>query len=375
MFTAKTKLAIAKGILTKKSPIYVQYAVTGECNLSCRMCRSNESRRNQKNLTLPEIEKLADTLSRLRVGIIVLTGGEPFLRDDLPEIIDIFTRKGFTLRLQTNGILAGEKQIKEAVRAGLREVTLSLDFLSADRQEQVQGKNDSWQQRIEAIVRFSNLLPKEGTVLGINSVVSRYNIDELASLITFASRIGFYSSLIPVHVSADNGNFVIRKNSADFKFEAEAYRKIDEVFDRIITMKKRGFNIYNSLRFLSEIPDYLKYGKIHWECKSPDLYFAVSPSGNFQPCIDIDTPVSMLDGDFVKRFYSAELRGYVKEKTMNCRGCFYACWPEITYLCYDFSVFLERFALGKKMSLAKRKPLNLEECLSLIKKINEGCLN
>ena len=87
MFTKKTKLALVKGIITKETPIYVQFAITKHCNLNCGACASSLSRKNERELSLSEIEKISVVLSRLGAGIILLTGGEPFLRKDLPEII------------------------------------------------------------------------------------------------------------------------------------------------------------------------------------------------------------------------------------------------------------------------------------------------
>ena len=372
VLTRKAKLAIAKGLLTKRSPIYVQYAITGACNLNCRMCRSSESREKERTLSLSEIEELTVILEKLKVGIVVLTGGEPFLRDDLPEIIRKFVDRGITVRLQTNGLLATEEKIKEAVRAGLRGVTISLDSLSSARQREIDAEDDLWQERIRAIALFSNLLPKKGTMLGINTVVSKYNLGEVPKIVDFSTQIGFYSSLIPIHICPNENDFIIRTDASDFSFRVEDHSRIDQIYAKIIEMKKKGYNIYNSYRFLRESPDYLKYRKLYWKCESPDLYFAISPSGHFQPCIDIDTPVSILEEDFVYRFYSPKFRSYIREKIKNCPGCLYACWPEITYLCRDISVFLERLTLGPRLSLAVRRPVRYEECLRLIHQINES---
>ena len=372
MFTLRTKIAIAKGLLVKRSPIYVQYAVTGDCNLNCRICRSAESRNKERALNLVEIGRLAATLERLRVGIVVLTGGEPFLRSDLPEIIRKFSERGLTVRLQTNGILATEDMIKRIIEAGLKEVTVSLDYLCADKEREVTGDGGFWEKRIKAIILFSNLLPRRGAILGINTVVSRHNLKEIPKIIDFAKRIGFFNSLIPLHVSSGNEEFIIRNDAHDFSFRACDYSDIDRLYARIIEMKREGFNIYNSYRFLRESPEYLKYKKLYWKCASPHLYFAISPGGNFQPCIDIATSVSMLEDGFIRRFYSKEFKNYIANKVSNCPGCLYACWPEISYLCNDISVFLERLVLACKVLTINRRQIQHEDCLRLIHKINES---
>ncbi len=370
MFTTRTKKALLKGILTKRSPIYVQYAVTKNCNFSCGMCGSSSSRKEEKELALDEIKLLADVLDKLKVGVVLLTGGEPFLRPDISEIIGIFYKKGFTIRLQTNGILAGEDKIKSAYQAGMKEVTISLQSLEPEKQDAIVGQKNSWHKIIESIARFSQILPSHGTLLGINTVVCRQNLREIPDIIKFVTRIGFYSSLIPVHLApVSRDEFIIRKQSADFAFKENDFYEIDRIYRQVIAMKKKGYNVYNSYKFLRNSPDFLKGKRINWHCDSPHLYFAISPSGNFLPCVDIKSSTSMLQEGFVNLYNSREFKSALEEKVKKCQGCFYPCWSEITYLCRNPLVLAERIILGIKTSFVKRKPVTLEECLKIIEDI------
>lgn len=376
MFTKRTKKALIKGIVTKKSPIYVQFAVTKRCNLRCRMCASSISRKDEKELSLTEIEKLADILDRLNIGVILLTGGEPFIRSDIAEIIHIFSKKGFTVRLQTNGLLTNEDKIKSAYQAGMKEITLSLDSLIPERQDKITGQEGSWQKIIKSIAQFSQILPCRDTLLGINTVVSKQNLKELPNIIKFVTEIGFYSSLIPIHLSSqDEDNYIIRKNAPEYAFGPIGFDEIDSVYEQIIDMKKDGYNIYNSYKFLRNSPTFLKGERVDWPCDSPDLYFAISPSGNFLPCVDINTYISMLDGDFVDLYNSEQFKNKIREIVKKCRGCFYACWPEMTFLCRDPLVFIERVFFSIKTTLKKREPVTYEQCLRMIRNITDKELN
>ncbi len=370
MFTKRTSLALIKAVFTKKNPIYVQYAITKRCNLACRMCGSSESRKEEKELSLPEIEKLAGILARLNTGIVVLTGGEPFLRDDLPQIIRTFSKRGFTVRLQTNGILASAEKIQSAYKAGMREVTVSLNSLEPEKQDLITGQKGSWYKIIESIARFSQNLPLKRSILGINTVVSKQNLKEIPDIIRFVTKIGFYSSLIPLHISlSEKDDFIIRKYVPEFAFQSGDFKKLDETYKMIIGMKKQGYHIYNSHRFLSNSPLFLKEKKVNWFCDSPNLYFAISPSGNFLPCVDIKTSESMLDDNFVNLYNSREFRNKMDDMVKKCLGCFYSCWPEMTFLCRDPLVFVERIHFSIKAYLRKRKPVTYENCVSIIEGI------
>ena len=373
MFTKRTKAALIRGIITKRTPIYVQYAVTKNCNLRCRMCASSISRSQERELSLPEIIKLADVLDRLHAGVILLTGGEPFLRADIAEIIGIFSGKNFTVRLQTNGVLATEEKIRAAYSAGMEEVTVSLDSLIPETSDAITGQQGSWHKIIDSLARFSQILPTRNSVIGINTVVCRQNIREVTSIIKFATEIGFYSSLIPVHTaSSDSDDFIIRKHAPGFSFQKEDFEMIDEVYREIINMKRQGYNIYNSYKFLRNSPVFLKTGRVAWHCDSPSLYFAISPSGKFLPCVDIKTSVSMIDGDFCNLYNSKSFQSSIQEKVKKCSGCFYACWPEMTFLCRDPLVLAERIFLGMKAKFKKRDPVSYEQCLRIIDKLRKG---
>lgn len=373
MFTKKTKLALVKGIITKETPIYVQFAITKHCNLNCGACASSLSRKNERELSLSEIEKISVVLSRLGAGIILLTGGEPFLRKDLPEIISAFCTKGFTVRLQTNGILANEERIMAALQAGMLEITVSLNSLTPEKHDSMVGLAGSWQRTITAIARFSQILPKRGAVLGINTIVSPQNLSELPAIIKFVTAIGFHSSLIPVHTApADKEDFIIRKYAPEYAFHSEAFLEIDRVYTEIIKMKKQGYRIYNSFEFLRNSPVFLKGKRVEWRCDSPNLYFAISPSGNFLPCVELKTAYSMLDDGFVERYNSKEFKKEVGDMVTRCTGCYYACWPEMTYLCRNPLVFGERAIFGLRAAWEKRRPVTYERCLEIRELINSG---
>lgn len=374
MLTRRSKSAIIRGVLTKKSLIYVQFALCKRCNLRCGMCGATSARKGEKELNLNEIEKLSNLLAKLKAGVIILTGGEPFLREDLPDIVRVFSKKGFDTRIQTNGVLATEEKIKAIVKAGISEVTISLDSLNPEKQDYINNVKGTWHKIIKSISLFSEYLPKKGNMPILNTVVSRLNIKEIPNIVKFATKIGYYSSIIPVHLhssSISKKDFIVRTDSKPFRFTPKEYGLIDKLYSRLIEMKKQGYNVHNSAKFLKESPDFLKYNKINWKCDSPNLYFSISPEGLFLPCVDIPYSKSMLDEDFVKTYHSKEFRKKITELVKKCPGCMYACYPEITYLCRDPSIFIERIFQGLKISRKKRTPISYEGSLEIIKKIRK----
>jgi cyclic pyranopterin phosphate synthase len=124
---------------------YLRISITDKCGLRCVYCLSggggnkSGSLPSEKILTAGEIARIARAAVALGVRKVRLTGGEPLLRDDLPEIISVIKHVGVReLSLTTNGqLLAG---LAGALKqAGLDRVNVSLDSLYPDRYREMTG--------------------------------------------------------------------------------------------------------------------------------------------------------------------------------------------------------------------------------------------
>jgi len=168
----------------------LRLSVTDRCNLRCSYCMPEAEYvwlpRNDL-LQFEEMSTLVDVFARAGVDRVRLTGGEPLLRRDLPELIRMIAAKPAIrdVALTTNGVMLAEHA--EALhRAGLHRLTVSLDTLRADR-FQALTRFDSLQQVLagidEAIRHFKHIK--------LDSVIMRgTNDDELVPLLEYARRIG-----------------------------------------------------------------------------------------------------------------------------------------------------------------------------------------
>jgi cyclic pyranopterin phosphate synthase len=164
----------------------LRVSVTDRCNLRCNYCMPQEEYvwlPRQELLTFEEIARLVEIFTSLGVEDVRLTGGEPLLRRDLPQLVRMLAANPRIrdLALTTNGILFGEQG--EALRnAGLHRVTLSLDTLRPERFATLAGR-DTHAQVLSGIAAAHRLgFPR----LKLDTVVLRgVNDDELADLIEY----------------------------------------------------------------------------------------------------------------------------------------------------------------------------------------------
>jgi len=117
--------------------------LTNRCNLRCPVCFASAGEQKPRDLPLEEIAKQYDLLlERGGPFNIQLSGGEPTMRDDLPEIISIGKEKGFTFfQLNTNGLrLANEAgYAAHLAKAGVSTVFLQFDGLTDDIYRALRG--------------------------------------------------------------------------------------------------------------------------------------------------------------------------------------------------------------------------------------------
>ncbi len=164
----------------------LRVSVTDRCNLRCNYCMPQEEYvwlPRQELLTFEEIARLVEVFTSLGVEDVRLTGGEPLLRRDLPQLVRMLAANPRIrdLALTTNGVLFAEHA--EALRAaGLHRVTVSLDSLRPERFSALAGR-DSHAQVLAGIAAARSMgFPK----LKLDTVVLRgVNDDELADLIEY----------------------------------------------------------------------------------------------------------------------------------------------------------------------------------------------
>lgn len=114
---------------------YLRISLTDKCNFRCLYCMPEENMQfwpQEKLMQAHEIEQLARLFVDLGVRKIRLTGGEPLVRKDAPEIIRALSRLPVTLTLTSNGVLI-HQCIDTLLEAGVRSLNISLDTLNRDK--------------------------------------------------------------------------------------------------------------------------------------------------------------------------------------------------------------------------------------------------
>lgn len=126
----------------------VYFSVTGKCNMQCAFCTMNSGPNvsTEKDFTFFEIKnQLIPKLQLIKPRKIIITGGEPLVRDDIVEILSCFSESfgKQSIILQTNGLLLSPEIVK-AISPYIRSIEVSIENIFA---------NDLLRRRMENIFK------------------------------------------------------------------------------------------------------------------------------------------------------------------------------------------------------------------------------
>ena len=330
----------ARSLVFHDRPIYAHFAVTDKCDLRCKACSIWRREEPAKELTIDQIRELAAVLKTMGSIHVSLGGGEPVIRNDLPEILDIFNQTGLRTRVLTNGVAMTPDKAKPLLDAGLREVSFSLDSLDPDTQSYLDGQKGTFAKRIDNLFFIAKNLPSKKTTPIINTMVTAKNIHQIFDILNLAKSIGFYLSLIPIHLTKQNDHRFFGTDKT-LSFDPEYKTLLNETFARLIKEKKAGAPIINSSAFLKNCPQFLIAGKSNWSCMAGETYISISPNGTISPCHRFENEWGIHYSKFPKVFKTAQYKSDLKEKVADCPGCFRPCWTEISFLLTDRKSLLE----------------------------------
>ncbi|HEX7093246.1 MAG TPA: GTP 3',8-cyclase MoaA [Nitrospiraceae bacterium] len=168
----------------------LRLSVTDRCNLRCKYCMPEEDYvwlPREDVLTHEEMAGLTGYFTDLGVDRVRLTGGEPLLRRNLPQLIRLLLQnpRVTDIALTTNGILLAD-QAEALYEAGLHRVTVSLDTLRPERFRQL-TRHDEFTRVLEGI---KSVARAGFTGLKLDTVaIQGFNDDELVALIEFGKQV------------------------------------------------------------------------------------------------------------------------------------------------------------------------------------------
>ena len=168
--------------------------VTQRCNLNCVGCYSANSKRNASpDLPLADIEVILTKLKGMNVDSLVISGGEPFLRKDLPDIVSFAKTKGIrSVSVITNGTSI-KREILQRLSGAVDRLAVSFDGSSSSSESYIRGY-----QRFADLKKSILAIEEEGINAHIIATIHAFNIQNIPSYFELARslNVGINFSLL-----------------------------------------------------------------------------------------------------------------------------------------------------------------------------------
>ncbi len=199
---------------TVPQPRLIAWEITRACNLSCIHCRASAiDERNPDELTSEECLGLVDEIASEYRPIIILTGGEPLLRDDVFDISSHATAAGLRVVMATNGTLLTHEIAARAVASGIKRISVSIDGATAESHDafrKVPGAFESSLRGIEAATAA-------GLPFQLNMSVVKANRDELPAVMKLAEELGAVALHVFLLVPTGRGRELEELTAEDYE--------------------------------------------------------------------------------------------------------------------------------------------------------------
>lgn len=219
-------------------PIQLFVMVTSRCNLRCKTCFTSSQKSTSEELSLAEMQKIGSNFNKLMW--VIFGGGEPFLREELPEIARAFNTTA--LSIPTNGMLTEKiysdtRKILDTCSLDLFNLCLSIDGIG-DVHNNLRQHPDSFANMLRTAELVTPLLDKyDNFGINVNTVISAENQDHIEEIISFVEKN------IKVNVHSFE---LLRGSPRDHSMRLPDPHKLKHIIELIKeTYRKRGY--YDSL--------------------------------------------------------------------------------------------------------------------------------
>ncbi|MCD4767678.1 MAG: heme b synthase [Methanosarcinales archaeon] len=166
-----------------RPPRLVAWELTRACNLACRHCRADAiPEPSPDELTTTEAKDFIDQLAEFGKPILIMTGGEPLLRDDFYEIAQYGTDKGLRVVLATNGTFMTPQIASRLKDVGIQRISVSIDGSDAKTHDDFRCEQGSFDAALVGIQHIKDA----GIGFQINTTITKRNIEQIPLILDLA---------------------------------------------------------------------------------------------------------------------------------------------------------------------------------------------
>jgi MoaA/NifB/PqqE/SkfB family radical SAM enzyme len=312
----KKAASIAARSLASGKPHHAQWLVTRKCNYQCRGCNVWKEQ-DQRELTANEIKKGLDILKKLGIVELVISGGDPLLRDDIGEIID-YASKLFVTTVYDNGSMAAKKI--DLLRK-VDFVAISIDSLDEAKNDYIKAVPGAWKNATQTV----EILHKEGINVSVTPTISQKNLYEIIDLTNHFTGKGIpvWYCLYAYDTSADSKQ-LFKIGKANDEFVITDRQAMVNLCNSLFELKKKNKKILMTDKLLEALRKiYEEDSQRTWKCQALNQFLVIDHLGRVAGCHSHNFAGSIFD--LPRKWKSTEFEE-LREAYHQCTQCNYLCY-------------------------------------------------
>jgi MoaA/NifB/PqqE/SkfB family radical SAM enzyme len=311
-------------LIVRRAPIEAQLIVTRRCNLSCGYC--SEYDKHSAEVPFEVLRERLDAIHRLHCSNVALLGGEPLLHSRIDDVVRHAARRA-QVSITTNGLLLDRTMIERLGDAGLANLQVSIDAVSADPMRYIQKTLHSLEPKLERLAAYARFEVHLATVLCPETISA---FDEL---LTALERYPFRIAVHIVH--DDKGQAIV---SGD-EFERAWQRHYDRGHPFSFIEEKYGRKL-----LAGERPE--------WTCQAGARFLYVDEDGIVELCSGQRGRIRKAITDYRQ----ADLDAHRNVRKGCERGCSILCAYRDSMLDDDPAALLRSMLRGFRKGVRWRAP-------------------
>ncbi|HHT9135922.1 MAG TPA: radical SAM protein [Candidatus Wunengus sp. YC60] len=308
----------------KRVPLSFDIEVTARCDNDCRHCYINlpegDKAARERELTVAEIGDIAEQAAKLGAMWCLITGGEPLIRPDFPEIYLMLRRKGLLVSVFTNATMINEGHVALFRKYPPRDVEVTVYGVTRKTYERVTRKPGSFGMFMNGL----NMLMNNGVRVRLKAIAIRSNLAEQGAIAAFCrEKTKDYSRFDPqLHLRYDGDPMRNGEINAERLTPREVVALERADGERMKSMQQNCSTLIND-EFTHQGCDHL------FHCGAGNGSFNVGYDGTFRLCSSLcqaNTVYDLRKGNLADAWFNfvprvLDMRSHRKEYLDSCRSC------------------------------------------------------
>ncbi|MDR2492382.1 MAG: putative heme d1 biosynthesis radical SAM protein NirJ2 [Coriobacteriales bacterium] len=182
----------------------VSWMTTNDCNLACEHCYQDASDAEDRELSTSEARKMIDEIARAGFKVMIFSGGEPLLRDDIFDLVAHAAAAGLRPVFGTNGTLITDEVALRLKSCGAAAMGISVDSLDAEKHDRFRKLERAHELTMAGIESCK----RAGLPFQLHTTVVDWNRDEICALTDFAQDIGAIAHYVFFLIPVGRGRYI-----------------------------------------------------------------------------------------------------------------------------------------------------------------------